>query len=145
MDSLQASLNTKADGLVKTTLDLAALDVNIWYSVTFEGLRATEITTFRVVQNLGNRGHQPNWAAHSSKLFSLLCEWLVNANGWGMIAVQRVVQAFEFAWVNDNKSPIIKIGQLSNGSIEYYCLRGGGEIRCVCAGMGDCGVADGRV
>lgn len=130
--NLQAALNKKSDDLQMTLVDLTALDENTWYPVTFQSIRTIVPMTLRVSQELGNQGHQPSWASHSTKSFSLLCEWEVNGSGWGTIAIARTIQTFEFSWIKDAKSPIILIGQLTNSSTEYCHLRGGAKY-CVFA------------
>ena len=124
---MQASLNRKTDDLQLTTIDLTSLDENTWYPVTFQSISTVQPRTLRVQQDLIAGLHQPSWASHSSKSFSLMCEWTVNGSGWGAITIARTIQVFEFGHTRDGKSPILNIGQLSNSSTEYCCLRGGAK------------------
>lgn len=127
INNLQASLNRKTDDLQLTTIDLTSLDENTWYPVTFQSISTVQPRTLRVQQDLIAGLHQPSWASHSSKSFSLMCEWTVNGSGWGAITIARTIQVFEFGHTRDGKSPILNIGQLSNSSTEYCCLRGGAK------------------
>ena len=127
INKLQASLNRKTDDLQLTTIDLTSLDENTWYPVTFQSISTVQPRTLRVQQDLIAGLHQPSWASHRSKSFSLMCEWAVNGSGWGVITIARTIQVFEFGHTRDGKSPILNIGQLSNSSTEYCCLRGGAK------------------
>lgn len=122
-----SGIDARADGLVKTEIDLTNLDQNTWYPVIFRGLKTGQTSRFRVSQNLIYGIHNPTWSAHGSQSFALLCEWSANGGGWGTINVARVIHNFEYGWVNDYKSPILGIGQITQESTEYCCLRGGAK------------------
>lgn len=124
---INQKLDGKLDGLVKTTLDLTRLDQNKWYPVTFERIPTVGRSNLIVRQDLYQGLHSPAWATHGSKSFSLLCDWIVNGSGWGSIEVDRQVNVFEYGFTQDNKSPILNLGQLTQSSMEYCCLRGGAK------------------
>ena len=124
---INQKLDGKLDGLVKTTLDLTRLDQNKWYPVTFDRIPTVGRSNLIVRQDLWQGLHSPAWATHGSKSFSLLCDWIVNGSGWGAIEVDRQVNVFEYGFTQDNKSPILNLGQLTQSSIEYCCLRGGAK------------------
>ena len=124
---INQKLDGKLDGLVKTTLDLTRLDQNKWYPVTFDRIPTVGRSNLIVRQDLLQGLHPPAWATHSSKSFSLLCDWIVNGSGWGAIEVDRQVNVFEYGFTQDNKSPILNLGQLTQSSMEYCCLRGGAK------------------
>lgn len=124
---INQKLDGKLDGLVKTTLDLTRLDQNKWYPVTFDRIPTVGRSNLIVRQDLWQGLHSPVWATHGSKSFSLLCDWIVNGSGWGTIEVDRQVNVFEYGFTQDNKSPILNLGQLTQSSIEYCCLRGGAK------------------
>lgn len=124
---INQKLDGKLDGLVKTTLDLTRLDQNKWYPVTFDRIPTVGRSNLIVRQDLWQGLHSPAWATHSSKSFSLLCDWIVNGSGWGAIEVDRQVNVFEYGFTQDNKSPILNLGQLTQSSMEYCCLRGGAK------------------
>ena len=124
---INQKLDGKLDGLVKTTLDLTRLDQNKWYPVTFDRIPTVGRSNLIVRQDLYQGLHSPVWATHGSKSFSLLCDWIVNGSGWGTIEVDRQVNVFEYGFTQDNKSPILNLGQLTQSSIEYCCLRGGAK------------------
>lgn len=124
---INQKLDGKLDGLVKTTLDLTRLDQNKWYPVTFDRIPTVGRSNLIVRQDLFQGLHSPVWATHGSKSFSLLCDWIVNGSGWGSIEVDRQVNVFEYGFTQDNKSPILNLGQLTQSSIEYCCLRGGAK------------------
>lgn len=120
-------IDARTDGLVKTEIDLTNFDQNTWYPVIFKGLKTGQTSRFRVSQNLISGLHNPTWASHGTRSFSLLCEWSANGGGWGAINVARVIHNFEYGWVNDRKSPIFTIDQMINSSTEYCRLRGGAK------------------
>lgn len=124
---INQKLDGKLDGLVKTTLDLTRLDQNKWYPVTFDRIPTVGRSNLIVRQDLYQGLHSPAWATHGSKSFSLLCDWIVNGSGWGSIEVDRQVNVFEYGFTQDNKSPILNLGQLTQSSMEYCCLRGGAK------------------
>ena len=124
---INQKLDGKLDGLVKTTLDLTRLDQNKWYPVTFDRIPTVGRSNLIVRQDLYQGLHSPVWATHGSKSFSLLCDWIVNGSGWGSIEVDRQVNVFEYGFTQDNKSPILNLGQLTQSSMEYCCLRGGAK------------------
>lgn len=124
---INQKLDGKLDGLVKTTLDLTRLDQNKWYPVTFDRIPTVGRSNLIVRQDLYQGLHSPAWATHGSKSFSLLCDWIVNGSGWGAIEVDRQVNVFEYGFTQDNKSPILNLGQLTQSSMEYCCLRGGAK------------------
>lgn len=124
---INQKLDGKLDGLVKTTLDLTRLDQNKWYPVTFDRIPTVGRSNLIVRQDLYQGLHSPAWATHGSKSFSLLCDWIVNGSGFGSIEVDRQINVFEYGFTQDNKSPILNLGQLTQSSIEYCCLRGGAK------------------
>lgn len=124
---INQKLDSKLDGLVKSTLDLTRLDQNKWYPVTFDYIPTVGRSNLIVCQDLYPGLHSPAWATHNSKSFALLCDWTVNGSGWGAIEVDRQVNVFEFSWTQDKKSPILNLGQLTQSSMEYCCLRGGAK------------------
>lgn len=132
VEEFKSTYNEKLAELQKSLksseLDLRQLDPNTYYPVTFTGLRHSEIRLIRVSRSLGDFPEKPTWAKHQSG-FSLSCEWSVNGHGWGSIAVTRNISSFAFAWISDDKSPLIMIGQMTNSSQEYCYLRGGARYK----------------
>lgn len=132
VEEFKSTYNEKLAELQKSLksseLDLRQLDPNTYYPVTFTGLRHSEIRLIRVSRSLGDFPEKPTWAKHQSG-FSLSCEWSVNGHGWGSIAVTRNISSFAFAWISDNQSPLIMIGQMTNSSQEYCYLRGGARYK----------------
>ncbi|MGX2975614.1 hypothetical protein ACWIUH_11455 [Ursidibacter arcticus] len=108
-----------------TEVDLSTLDPNIWYPVVITGISSYVQEKIRVSHNLFVAGNA-EWGNYSSnKGFSLLCEWRVNNNAWGVIPHSIVVHSFAYEWTKDSKSPLLKIGQLTNSGSNYCLLRGG--------------------
>lgn len=107
-------------------VDATGLDEEKYYPVTLPlvtGRRAT----IRVESTLSESG-VPSWAAHSQG-FSCMCSWSVNGHGWGTINMDRLVSDFTYKFAN--VLPIGDISQMTNSSIEYIYVRGGGKYRFV--------------
>ena len=126
-NKLRAEIGGKVSAPDKTVLDLTTLDSETWYPIVFSAIGVVEPASFRVSQELGNRGHSPTWASHTTNSFSLICEWTANGHGWGAIAIERVINTFTFNFVRDGKSPVLKIGQMGRSNREYVYLRGGAK------------------
>lgn len=95
-----------------------------WYPVGIGGLSASTRSNISLNAFLDNSSH-PNWATHGGG-FSLNLQWNTIGSSWGVIPVDRVINAFTYDWTGNNVSPIIRIYQFNASSIEVMWLRGGG-------------------
>ena len=104
------------------TIDASSLNVNTYYPVTF-GIGAA-ITVRIEVRVALNSGTKPSWSTHNSG-FSTRKIWEVNGSGWGTNPVNRHILVSDYAYAQAD--PVRGVGQLTNGSIEYVYVRGGGK------------------
>ena len=107
--------------MVPTTIDASTLDVNTYYPVTI--WLPTKNTRIEVEVSLDS-GTKPSWSTHN-RGFTTRKVWESNGSGWGTTSIERniFVSVYSFAL----EDPVRGIGQLTNSSIEYVYVRGGGK------------------
>ncbi len=107
--------------MVPTTIDASTLDINTYYPVTI--WLPTKNTRIEVEVSLDS-GTKPSWSTHNSG-FTTRKVWESNGSGWGTTSIERniFVSVYSFAL----EDPVRGIGQLTNSSIEYVYVRGGGK------------------
>ena len=104
------------------TINASSLNVNTYYPVTFNiGASSNVRIECRVALNSGTK---PSWSTHTSG-FSVRKIWEVNGSGWGTNPINRRILVSDYAFTSTD--PVRGIGQMSNGSIEYVYVRGGGK------------------
>ena len=106
------------------TIDASGLDQNTWYPVTFS-LSSLHYTRIEVKETLSARS-KPSWCTHGSG-FHVRKVWYSVGYGWGTTSAlsQRFIMCSEYNWASSD--PVRGIGQLSNSSVEYVFVRGGGK------------------
>ncbi len=107
--------------MVPTTIDASALDASTYYPVTI--WLPAKNTRIEVEVSLDS-GTKPSWSTHNSG-FTTRKVWESNGSGWGTTSIERniFVSVYSFA----SEDPVRGIGQLTNSSIEYVYVRGGGK------------------
>lgn len=104
------------------TINASSLNVNTYYPVTFSiGASSNVRIECRVALNSGTK---PSWSTHASG-FSVRKIWEVNGSGWGTNPVNRRILVSDYAFVTAD--PVRGVGQLTNSSVEYVYVRGGGK------------------
>ena len=107
----------------KYTIDATELNENTYYPV------CTAITTDKTaeisVSWTLNSAAKPSWGTHGGGSYSVKVRWTANGSGWGTIAVTREILEASQGWNNGNV--VGDIGQLTNSSVEYIYVRGGGK------------------
>lgn len=104
------------------TINASSLNVNTYYPVTFSiGASSNVRIECRVALNSGTK---PSWSTHTGG-FSVRKIWEVNGSGWGTNPINRRILVSDYAFTSTD--PVRGIGQMSNGSIEYVYVRGGGK------------------
>lgn len=104
------------------TINASSLNVNTYYPVTFSiGASSNVRIECRVALNSGTK---PSWSTHASG-FSVRKIWEVNGSGQGTNPINRRILVSDYAFTSTD--PVRGIGQMSNGSIEYVYVRGGGK------------------
>lgn len=104
------------------TIDASALSTSTYYPVTFSiGSHSNVRIECRVSLNSGTK---PSWSTHASG-FSVRKIWEVNGSGWGTNPINRRILVSDYAFANSD--PVRGVGQLSNSSVEYVYVRGGGK------------------
>lgn len=104
------------------TIDASELDINTWYPVIMSiGTHPTVRIEVRVSLNSNTK---PSWSFHTNG-FSVRKIWEVNGSGWGTNRINRRILESDYSFTNTD--PVRGIGQLSNSSIEYVYVRGGGK------------------
>ena len=115
-----------------TTIDAEALDPDTYYPVTFTLFNATDYkATFDIGTVLGTSG-KPPWATHAQG-FSCNCAWESNGNRWGTIPVKRYIHSFAYRFAES--TPVGSIGQVTEVSMEYIYVRGGGRYTVRTSGV----------
>lgn len=105
------------------TINASSLNVNTYYPVTFSiGASSNVRIECRVALNSGTK---PSWSTHHTSGFSVRKIWEVNGSGWGTNPINRRILVSDYAYTSTD--PVRGIGQMSNGSIEYVYVRGGGK------------------
>ena len=105
------------------TIDATGLNENTYYPVCI-AISAHITTEIHIYWTL-NSGAKPSWATHNSGSYSVKVRWTTNGSGWGTIAVTREILEASQGWNNGNI--VGDIGQLTNSSVEYIYVRGGGK------------------
>lgn len=104
------------------TINASSLNVNTYYPVTFSiGASSNVRIECRVALNSGTK---PSWSTHASG-FSVRKIWEVNGSGWGTNPVNRRILVSDYAFATAD--PVRGVGQLTNSSVEYVYVRGGGK------------------
>lgn len=104
------------------TIDASALSTSTYYPVTFSiGSHPNVRIECRVSLNSGTK---PSWSTHASG-FSVRKIWEVNGSGWGTNPINRRILVSDYAFADSD--PVRGVGQLSNSSVEYVYVRGGGK------------------
>ena len=108
--------------MFENTIDASALDVNTYYPVTF-GLDSSSNVRIECRVSLDS-GTKPSWSTHYCG-FSVRKIWETNGNGWGTNPINRRILVSDYAFTSTD--PVRGIGQLTNSSVEYVYVRGGGK------------------
>lgn len=104
------------------TIDASALSTSTYYPVTFNiGSHSNVRIECRVSLNSGTK---PSWSTHASG-FSVRKIWEVNGSGRGTNPINRRILVSDYAFADSD--PVRGVGQLSNSSVEYVYVRGGGK------------------
>lgn len=104
------------------TIDASALSTSTYYPVTFSiGSHSNVRIECRVSLNSGTK---PSWSTHASG-FSVRKIWEVNGSGLGTNPINRRILVSDYAFADSD--PVRGVGQLSNSSVEYVYVRGGGK------------------
>lgn len=104
------------------TIDASALSTSTYYPVTFSiGSHSNVRIECRVSLNSGTK---PSWSTHANG-FSVRKIWEVNGSGWGTNPINRRILVSDYAFADSD--PVRGVGQLSNSSVEYVYVRGGGK------------------
>lgn len=104
------------------TINASSLNVNTYYPVTFNiGASSNVRIECRVALNSGTK---PSWSTHTSG-FSVRKIWEVNDSGGGTNPVNRRILVSDYAFATAD--PVRGVGQLTNSSVEYVYVRGGGK------------------
>ena len=104
------------------TIDASALSTSTYYPVTFSiGSHSNVRIECRVSLNSGTK---PSWSTHTNG-FSVRKIWEVNGSGRGTNPINRRILVSDYAFADSD--PVRGVGQLSNSSVEYVYVRGGGK------------------
>lgn len=104
------------------TIDASALSTSTYYPVTFSiGSHSNVRIECRVSLNSRTK---PSWSTHASG-FSVRKIWEVNGSGRGTNPINRRILVSDYAFADSD--PVRGVGQLSNSSVEYVYVRGGGK------------------
>lgn len=115
-------------GGYKTTLDLSALNNNLYYPVTGASIPANGYHKIKVTVHL-NSGTKPSWATHNAG-FTTNVELYTTACGWGTTHGETIVlnDSYEFT----NCGQVVGFTQNGNTSTPVLWLRGGGQYFVEC-------------
>lgn len=123
LDKVKADLTES----VVVDLDLSKLNENTYYPVILP-LVTSRRYAFKVFRTLGQYSdNKPSYATHSTKGFAMIVEWQVSGSGWGTQSENRIIDNFDWRWIN--QSPVMGPAQLTNGSVEFIYLRGGAKYQ----------------
>lgn len=115
-------------GGYKTTLDLSALNNNLYYPVTGASIPANGYHKIKVSVQL-NSGTKPSWAVHDSG-FTTNVELYTTAYGWGTTHGETIVLNDSYNWTNCGQ--VVGFTQNGNNSTPVLWLRGGGKYFVEC-------------
>lgn len=104
------------------TIDASALSTSTYYPVTFS-IGSHSNVRIECIVSLDS-GTKPSWSTHASG-FSVRKIWEVNGSGWGTNPINRRILVSDYAFADSD--PVRGVGQLSNSSVEYVYVRGGGK------------------
>lgn len=104
------------------TIDASSLSTSYYYPVTFSiGSSPNVRIECRVSLNSGTK---PSWSTHANG-FSVRKIWEVNGSGQGTNPINRRILVSDYAFTSVD--PVRGVGQLTNSSVEYVYVRGGGK------------------
>lgn len=115
-------------GGYKTTLDLSALNNNLYYPVTGASIPANGYHKIKVTVHL-NSGTKPSWATHNSG-FTTNVELYTTACGWGTTHGETIVLNDSYKFTNCGQ--VVGFTQNGNTSTPVLWLRGGGQYFVEC-------------
>jgi hypothetical protein len=115
-------------GGYKTTLDLSALNNNLYYPVTGASIPANGYHKIKVSVHL-NSGTKPSWATHNSG-FTTNVELYTTASGWGTTHGETIILNDSYNFTNCGQ--VVGFTQNGNTSTPVLWLRGGGKYFVEC-------------
>lgn len=115
-------------GGYKTTLDLSALNNNLYYPVTGVSIPANGYHKIKVSVHL-NSGTKPSWATDNSG-FTTNVELYTTAYGWGTTHGETIVLNDSYNFTNCGQ--VVGFTQNGNTSTPVLWLRGGGKYFVEC-------------
>lgn len=115
-------------GGYKTTLDLSALNNNLYYPVTGVSIPANGYHKIKVSVHL-NSGTKPSWATNNSG-FTTNVELYTTAYGWGATHGETIVLNDSYNFTNCGQ--VVGFTQNGNTSTPVLWLRGGGKYFVEC-------------
>lgn len=115
-------------GGYKTTLDLSALNNNLYYPVTGASIPANGYHKIKVSVHL-NSGTKPSWATHNSG-FTTNVELYTTAFGWGATHGEIIILNDSYKFTNCGQ--VVGFTQNGNNSTPVLWLRGGGQYFVEC-------------
>ena len=115
-------------GGYKTTLDLSALNNNLYYPVTGVSIPANGYHKIKVSVHL-NSGTKPSWATHNSG-FTTNVELYTTAYGWGTTHGETIILNDSYNFTNCGQ--VVGFTQNGNTSTPVLWLRGGGKYFVEC-------------
>ena len=107
--------------MVPTIIDATSLNSDTYYPVTI--WLPCKNTRIEVEVSLDS-GTKPSWSTHPNG-FTSRKVWESNGSGWGTTSVERNIFVSTYSFASED--PIRGIGQLTNSSIEFVYVRGGGK------------------
>lgn len=115
-------------GGYKTTLDLSALNNNLYYPVTGASIPANGYHKIKVSVHL-NSGTKPSWATHNAG-FTTNVELYTTACGWGATHGEIIVLNDSYNFTNCGQ--VVGFTQNGNTSTPVLWLKGGGQYFVEC-------------
>ena len=115
-------------GGYKTTLDLSALNNNLYYPVTGASIPSNGYHKIKVYASL-HSGTKPSWATHNSG-FTTNVELYTTASGWGATRGETIVLNDSYNFTNCGQ--VVGFTQNGNTSTPVLWLRGGGQYFVEC-------------
>lgn len=115
-------------GGYKTTLDLSALNNNLYYPVTGASIPSSGYHKIKVSVHL-NSGTKPSWATHGSG-FTTNVELYTTASGWGTTHGETIVLNDSYNFTNCGQ--VVGFTQNGHTSTPVLWLRGGGKYFVEC-------------
>lgn len=109
------------EGYRYTEIDASALDKDTWYPVTM-GLGLARRSRIRIEGQ-----NSATWSTHSTSNYAAVLDYSVSGFHRGWTEVGRIVNYFHLGAGAQGTNCIAGLGQLTNSSIEYVYVRGGGK------------------